>query len=73
MAINHATGLRFLHYEDVAVGMWTSGMRLKYITDWEAGVKFEGHCDLTDPELVLIIQVSLAVRITSEAEHLYVA
>ena len=43
VALNHATGLRFLHYEDVAVGVWVSGMRLKFVTNWDVGFRFVGH------------------------------
>ena len=50
VALNHATGLRFLHYEDVAVGVWVSGMRLKFITDWDAGYRFVGEAQFLKQE-----------------------
>ena len=31
MAMNDATGLRFMHHEDVAVGMWVSGLNIRHI------------------------------------------
>ncbi|CAL5221966.1 g4248 [Coccomyxa viridis] len=57
VALNHATGLRFLHYEDVAVGVWVSGMRLKYITDWDVGYRFEGHANLWEPDRLQVLKV----------------
>ena len=50
VALNHATGLRFLHYEDVAVGVWVSGMRLKFITDQDVGYRFVGHAQMWGQE-----------------------
>ena len=58
MALNHATGLRFLHYEDVAVGVWVSGMRLQFITDWDIGYQFVGHANLWDTEGQAMLKVS---------------
>ena len=58
MALNHATGLRFLHYEDVAVGVWVSGMRLQFITDWDIGYQFVGHANLWNQEGQDMLKVS---------------
>ena len=57
VALNHATGLRFLHYEDVAVGVWVSGMRLKFITDWDIGYRFVGHAHEWEPEQLEALKV----------------
>ncbi|CAL5221964.1 g4246 [Coccomyxa viridis] len=58
VALNHATGLRFLHYEDVAVGVWVSGMRLKFITDRDIGYRFVGHANQWDPEQRKVLKVT---------------
>lgn len=57
VALNHATGLRFLHYEDVAVGVWVSGMRLKFITDWDIGYRFVGQANLWGPDQLDVLKV----------------
>ena len=31
VAMNDAIGLRFMHHEDVAVGMWVSGLNIMHI------------------------------------------
>ncbi len=31
VAMNDAAGLRFMHHEDVAVGMWVSGLNIRHI------------------------------------------
>ena len=49
VALNHAIGLRFLNFEDLAVGNWVSGMRLKYITGPDIGYRFVGHLHLLEP------------------------
>lgn len=57
MALNHATGLRFLHYEDVAVGVWVSGMRLQFVTDQDIGYHFVGHVNYWDQERLDMLKV----------------
>ena len=31
VAVNNAVGLRFMHHEDLAVGLWVSGLYIKHI------------------------------------------
>lgn len=31
MAVNDAVGLRFMHHEDLAIGLWVSGLYMKHI------------------------------------------
>ena len=38
VAVNHATGLRFLYNEDLTVGLWVSAMHLKYLTGDDIGI-----------------------------------
>ncbi|CAK0786752.1 hypothetical protein CVIRNUC_009966 [Coccomyxa viridis] len=57
VALNHATGLRFLHYEDVAVGVWVSGMRLQFVTDQDIGYHFVGHANFWDQERLNTLKV----------------
>lgn len=58
IALNHATGLRFLHFEDVSVGIWVSGMQLRYITDADANLHFANEINLWEPERLPEIKVS---------------
>ena len=57
VALNHATGLRFLHFEDVAVGVWVSGMRLKFVTDQDIGYRFVGHANQMGDEELDVLKV----------------
>ena len=57
VALNHATGLRFLHFEDVAVGVWVSGMRLKFITEGDIGYRFVGHAHEWEQEQQKVLKV----------------
>ena len=57
VALNHATGLRFLHFEDVSVGIWVSGMQLRYITDADANLHFANEINLWAPERLPEIKV----------------
>lgn len=40
VAVNHATGLRYLIDEDHTVGTWVSPMHLKYLTGEDIDVVF---------------------------------
>ena len=57
VALNHATGLRFLHYEDVAVGVWVSGMRLQFVSDRDIGYQFVGHVNYWGEERLNTLKV----------------
>ena len=60
MALNHATGLQFLHYEDVAVGVWVSGMRVQFVTDQDINYGFVGHVNYWNHEKLDELKVGAA-------------
>ena len=54
VAMNDAVGLRFMHHEDVAVGMWVSGLDIRHIRQSDDHGPRVAYIGASSPEELMV-------------------
>ena len=57
VAMNDAVGLRFMHHEDVAVGMWMSGLNIRHIRQGDEHAPRVAYIGDSSPEELKVLHM----------------